>query len=277
MLRKLTFLILTATALTLSAQGYGGPQPVSTRTTKVNYEKNHITVDISLQYPYMGPMAAIATLRDSILSDLAELAHPYAFEDIEMQTKPSSFDGAAEAVKDAFVKYAEADQRKICTDENGRYTPPSGEDAWMLNREFTADLTKEFSNLRFVTMRLETSIYLGGAHPGNTLFFYTADSQTGKLLTAANIFKHESLPALQRLIRQKILTEYADGEDIFFEEGNDLPIPATHGVALGEKGVIIQYQSYEVAPYVAGQPACLLPYSEIKNSLTPLALKLIGN
>lgn len=39
------------------------------------------------------------------------------------------------------------------------------------------------------------------------------------------------------------------------------------------KGLQIQYGTYEIAPFSAGAPSCVIPLSEIKSLLSPQALR----
>lgn len=63
-------------------------------------------------------------------------------------------------------------------------------------------------------------------------------------------------------------------KDALLINPDTLPLPASAPYFM-PKGVNFDYQQYEIAPYAAGMPSCVLPYSVVKPMLTPEAAKLL--
>ena len=47
------------------------------------------------------------------------------------------------------------------------------------------------------------------------------------------------------------------------------PFQASENFALTDKGIVVKYDSYQLAPYSAGQPELRIPYSALRNVLRP--------
>ena len=56
---------------------------------------------------------------------------------------------------------------------------------------------------------------------------------------------------------------------------SSLPLPSTPPF-MTEKGYVLIYQQYEIAPYAMGMPGDTIPYNVLKPCLTPEAQKLIA-
>lgn len=133
---------------------------------------------------------------------------------------------------------------------------------------------------KYVTFTNTNYIYTGGAHGGTFTLGQTFNAADGKRLEWENMFASESLPQLAQLVKEGLRTQYfkvETGEELqkaLFVNAEQLPLPAVQPYFTAE-GVNFIYQQYEIAPYSAGLPACVLPYKDVKSLMTPEAAALV--
>lgn len=88
------------------------------------------------------------------------------------------------------------------------------------------------------------------------------------------MFVADSLPALKEIIKNDLMTEYFkskdadDFRDALLVNPDTLPLPSSSPYFLAD-GVHFVYQQYEIAPYAAGMPGCVVPYSRVMDMFTP--------
>lgn len=131
--------------------------------------------------------------------------------------------------------------------------------------DYDVKISKEYETETFVTYQCLQETYLGGAHGSH----YTA-AQTFRKLDGRrmdwNIFQSNRMDDVRELVSRTIQKSFFNMDDKEFQELKEgfmngyFPLPQTMPVFL-EKGVLFQYQEYEIAPYAAGAPSCVIPYS----------------
>lgn len=119
---------------------------------------------------------------------------------------------------------------------------------------------------------MQTYEYLGGVHGGYTTEGITFDIETGRPYELIIDPEKAADPALQALLRQG-LTQYFSinmeqtienvDEFLFLPDDGLIPLPATD-LWIVPDGVVFIYQSYEIAPYAAGQPSFTIPLEQIR-------------
>ncbi len=114
--------------------------------------------------------------------------------------------------------------------------------------------------------------YTGGAHGNTGVTFLVFDAQ-GQLIPPTSWFIAGSEAALSQRIeagfrRQKNLAPDAPlSANGFFEDH----IPRSATLHPTPNGMEFFYNSYEIAPYAAGQPTLTLPWADLLDLLTPAA------
>lgn len=132
----------------------------------------------------------------------------------------------------------------------------------------------------YVTMLYNSYVYMGGAHGGAESVGQTFSTKSGLKLTLDNMFKPESKDAVLELVEQGLMKQYFKVSDIkeFENElllnGDPLPFPANTPY-FEDGGVCFLYQQYEIAPYAAGMPACVIPFKTLEPYFSDLALGVI--
>lgn len=132
-----------------------------------------------------------------------------------------------------------------------------------------------------VSYQLENYNYTGGAHGGRYVTYATFRKDDGRIF-GWDMIKHDSIFAVQEMIKEHIKSYFNATTDeelkqyLLLNETNlyTFPLPVTPPV-LTSKGVQVIYQQYEIAPYVAGNPTCTIPYEEILPSMTITAQNLL--
>lgn len=118
-----------------------------------------------------------------------------------------------------------------------------------------------------VSIGITTEIFSGGAHGYKTLTFINFDPETGKILTAEEIFSPEFLSFVETRFRQEQGIPESDNINStgFWFEDETFNLPENIGFT--EEKVILVYNSYEIAPYAAGDIIMEIPMEEVRSFL----------
>lgn len=151
----------------------------------------------------------------------------------------------AAAIRDAFVRLV---------DEVG--VAPGGPPATLDGDYQVVRLDAAVASFRFLV-----STYSGGAHPSNEVRTVNVDVRRGRRLTLADVFApgsdwlHAVSTAAAGALREQL---GADGDAAWIERGT-APDPQNFAAwAIGEDGLEITFQEYQVAAYALGSPTVTL-------------------
>jgi hypothetical protein len=110
--------------------------------------------------------------------------------------------------------------------------------------------------------------YLGGAHGFNERTLMTFDTRTGQRLGVADVVPDQSQKTLSRIVEAEFrrARSIRPGQSLqdagfFILPGQELPLG--ENFALTNKGLEIQYNPYEVAPYALGATSVSIPREAI--------------
>lgn len=130
-----------------------------------------------------------------------------------------------------------------------------------------------YANPDFTVLKSEVGQYFGGgAHGSSNIQLTNWDNANSQVLQLEDLIETGQLPAFYQLQEQAyeawLPTQEQARED---EKGYKemWPFTPSTNIGLGNYGLITQYNSYEIAPYSAGQPTTFIPYSELKGILKP--------
>lgn len=143
--------------------------------------------------------------------------------------------------------------------------------------EFGCSLREEYSASGYVTFGCSSYYYGGGAHGYSRYEPATFSAADGSRLTWDNTIGKDSRKALLSMIKQELFKpqdgcSLADGLLI---DPDSLALPAAPP-SFVEGGLQVIYGQYEIAPYAAGMPSCILPVDSVFPLLTPKAKALLG-
>lgn len=117
--------------------------------------------------------------------------------------------------------------------------------------EIISNYIVNLNNAKLISIYNDYYEYLGGAH-GNTIrTSYTVDKQNVRLLILQDLFTKDS--NYKDIINKEIVRQINLEPDIYFNSGKDFKgIKYNQDYYLNGENLIIYYQLYEIAPYVAG-------------------------
>ena len=219
-------------------------EPFGVQRVKVKKENKLAEYEVEIDLPAAGPEA----VQKAITRHLLQLCG------IE---KPTSASPKAQLEKVAAGFLAEAADCAADFEDNADMMKWSSEN----------EIKLETSNPKFITYKVETYDYTGGAHGNGLSRHFCFDAQTGEKVTWKKVFKGSSAAQMMAMIKRELKRQAQ------LDSFNDFHLPEF--VAFGDKGLYVEYDHYEIACYADGAPSCTLPYSKISAHLTDYGRSLI--
>lgn len=154
------------------------------------------------------------------------------------------------------------------------------EGSFGLPYSYDASIRKIYETDKLVTYQTVISEYLGGAHPSTYAAAATFRKSDGRRF-GRDIFNMS--------FNEKSSEILSDGLKKYFEVKTDnelrecllnmndyiiIPMPQS-APYFTKDGIVLSYGQYEIAPYAAGMPAVVIPYSKAKELLKVSALEVI--
>ncbi len=183
----------------------------------------------------------------------------------------------ASAVGKASMESARTDFEDFAQDE------AMGDD-FSVTYEYAYSFAPIFSTDSILTYNFSGYVYTAGAHGNSVRMGQTFAVSSGKRLGLAEMFMPEATARLTDLVRDGLRNQYfgataTGGEAISLEDAllispDELPLPACPPLCI-DTGVVFIYQQYEIAPYAAGMPTCVLPYEALRPLMRPGVIGLL--
>lgn len=176
----------------------------------------------------------------------------------------STYKGSFAKGKSMLKYYVDKQLKELDTWENGM----PGEITYNVR------IRKIYETDLLVTYEYDMEGYFGGAHGSHIVEAMTFRKVDGRRMDWS-IFLPDKSWEVRKLITQTIQKDYFEIEDdkefhdalLIGEYEEILPRPQMCPVYVKD-GISIIYQQYEVAPYAAGMPSCVLPYAQVKPLLS---------
>ena len=135
------------------------------------------------------------------------------------------------------------------------------------------------ANDNIVSLKFLDSEYAGGAHPNYQSFTMNVDMKTGRELQLSDLFKPDSnyLKVISEYAvadLKKRLTDMSDDEWIKNGAGADADNYRSWNIT--KKGLLINFDPYQVAAYAAGSQEVIIPYEKLKDILRDKAFLPTG-
>lgn len=125
---------------------------------------------------------------------------------------------------------------------------------------------------RYLSLRQVLSRYIGGAHPSNEVRTWNLDLRAGRVLSLGDLFR----PGSAWLQRVAVVTQAAvaealgpDADPEWIQRGADAQVANFAAWTLGDGGLTITFQEYQVAAYALGTPRVTIPVTELTGMLAP--------
>lgn len=120
-----------------------------------------------------------------------------------------------------------------------------------------------------VTVVLNSSSYLGGAHGSAAQHYYNFDLKNQQQVELDDLLRPKQKAALEKLAHDAFKTWVTDSKLATnvddYEQAWKFKL--TDNFLLGEQGLILQYGEYEIGPYVVGLPRLVIPYAQLQDVL----------
>lgn len=148
-----------------------------------------------------------------------------------------------------------------------------------MSYEFSYEVMPLVTAPRYVTMLYNSYIFTGGAHGGAASIGRTFAASDGNML-GMDMFRPGTNDKVLELVKKGLMEQYFEVKtekefnDMLLVNNGTLPFPVNPPY-FEEKGVCFLYQQYEIAPYAAGMPQCLIPFETLRPYFTEATLDLL--
>ena len=119
------------------------------------------------------------------------------------------------------------------------------------------------------TVVLNSSSYLGGAHGSSAQHYFNFDLKQQKQVALSDLIVPHQKDKLQALAYAAFQQWVIDSKlaDNVEEYEQAWKFKLSDNYYLAKQGLILQYQEYEIGPYVVGLPRLVLPYDQLQGIL----------
>ncbi|HSW68942.1 MAG TPA: RsiV family protein [Gammaproteobacteria bacterium] len=213
-------------------------------------------------------MQIVATQKHEENSELPytiDLTYPQiAGENISPQAKKFN-----ELVTDIVNKNVQQFKNYVKADMPHMQTLPDSVKQNSLKMSYDIDMIKPAKTVLITVRLVIEGMQAGRAHPYHTHQVLNFDLNNGKILTLGNLFKpHTNYLNMFSKYSSKELN--AKLQDKWMIKEGTAPLAKNYQQwNLKDKGILITFEEYQVAPYFAGKQEVEIPYSKLKN-LAPL-------
>lgn len=130
-----------------------------------------------------------------------------------------------------------------------------------------------YRNRDLTVIELNTWQYMtGAAHGISATQFLNWDNKTGKVLGLSNVLVPGQADAYAAALQQAHsawAAQHPDAQNDPATFARLWPFQPSNNFAITDAGLVVKYDSYQIAPYSSGQPELLIPYSALEGILRP--------
>ena len=121
----------------------------------------------------------------------------------------------------------------------------------------------------FEMFKIDAYIFTGGAHGMPYSEYLIFDMNTKKQVRLEDMLQVGKKPRFKALAYDayKTWVKTVDKDVVNYEKS--WPFTLSENITLTDKGVDIQYQHYDIAPYAYGMPVLSIPYSKLRGIIKP--------
>lgn len=129
---------------------------------------------------------------------------------------------------------------------------------------YLTDVSVKYNHNEKISIIYSDYLYTGGAHGMPASINYNFDLRIGKLLHLNSIITNKKqMNNLKTSLSQSLQAKYDAGENVFQEAISDFNIDNKTTFYFYNKGIVIRFEPYEVAPYSEGTIDIKVPYTTI--------------
>jgi hypothetical protein len=130
-----------------------------------------------------------------------------------------------------------------------------------------------YRNRDLTVVELNTWQYMtGAAHGISATQFLNWDNRTGKVLGLENVLlpgQTDAYTAALQRVHAEWVAQHPDARHDPATFRRLWPFQPSSNFAITDAGLVVKYDSYQIAPYSSGQPELLIPYSALEGILRP--------
>lgn len=161
------------------------------------------------------------------------------------------------------AKNLKAEYRQIVEDM------PDYDLSWEYKRQYNVTLNGD----GLFAVKLDAYSFTGGAHGASFQYYYTFDSDNGKLLKLSDLIVAKRMGSFKKLAEQQFRdsrdmdsTDTYEDTGFWFENGK---FSLSDNFHYSPSGLEIIYNPYEIAPYSEGTIIISFPYNQIQGIIHP--------
>ncbi|MHC1683831.1 MAG: DUF3298 and DUF4163 domain-containing protein [Clostridiaceae bacterium] len=126
-----------------------------------------------------------------------------------------------------------------------------------------------YNSKNILSLTLYYYQFTGGAHGNTAVESINLNATTGENIQLKDIFKKGI--NYKKIINEKIVEEMKKKPDDFFQENinNFSGIKNNQEFYFTDGGFVVYFQTYEIAPYAAGNPEFVFKFQDYKDSIKP--------
>ncbi len=134
--------------------------------------------------------------------------------------------------------------------------------------ELLVDSEVIYQSPEIISISISTYIDTGGAHGNTHVIFLNFDPATGEQFTKENLISDKSAftELAIKYFKSSLATKKHDLDIVDSFYGKDFMLPETIGYS--EDGIVILYNTYEIAAYSFGITEYVIPFEEISEYIT---------
>jgi hypothetical protein len=132
--------------------------------------------------------------------------------------------------------------------------------------ELTATVKKQGRRGDVITLSMETYEYTGGAHGLPSVQYFHWDLAKQQSVKLNDMLVPGQQAAFWEKAREQH-TAWLNKENLDQAFRDSWPFDKTDNVFFTDKGLVLQYNVYHIAPYAMGQPTLTIPYSDLDGIL----------
>jgi len=149
--------------------------------------------------------------------------------------------------------------------------------SYSFNNDHTIEGFSLLTDKNIYCYGIDRYVYMGGAHGLSNRMYLNFDLKTGKLITENDLFKSNTISAIAKLIKTRIVEQSKETSEDGTPQINNLDetdfwpdsIKPNGNFYITDGSINYVFNPYEIAPYYIGQTEVILAYERIKDFLKP--------
>ena len=176
--------------------------------------------------------------------------------------------------KEEGVKDVASALKKACKEYLGDEAPMD-EMGWETGNDLDMEMSVVWNTEQLLTLRLSGYDYSAGAAHGMPWnFCMTFDLKNLRVLAMDDVLLKNGRKEVLKMVVAALRDEYSEAIDMM-NPASEIDLPGVAPALLPE-GLVFNYGAYEIGAYALGMPEVVIPYSKLRNYLTPEVKELVG-